>query len=355
MLNMPGAKKADWWKLTKFAQFAYRRILIPGTRLPPYMVARGRQPSLSTELERLELGDALPTAPPLSEHMKELKKHMDLAVEILCRARDRTLAASREKFNANQTEVNFEPCERVRLWKRVVVRRHANASDLESSKLKLFNSEFEVVKRVWGLGNNYEIKDVITGKVTTAIVTQITRIRSVAPPAPEPLVVDASEKTWDRMKEGKSCVIWVKHEEKSVLRVLEVLEVEVQSEHMLGWHYIHKAFSSVYNAELPLVQRRLVPEWAHRRAQQRSPPKPPANQVHNYEKLYSEYNAGDIEINCAGLHLQSVGKLPEPVCKQTDAWRVASNGGSLVARAVLGLSYPNSDEVSKQTGFRKKR
>ena len=94
---MPGARKADWWKLTKFVQFAYRRMLIPGTSLPPYMMARGRQPSLSTELERLELGDTLPTAPPLSEHMKELKKHMDLAVEILSKARDRILAASREK------------------------------------------------------------------------------------------------------------------------------------------------------------------------------------------------------------------------------------------------------------------
>ena len=61
--------------------------------------------------------------------------------------------------------------------------------------------------------------------------------------------------------------------------------MDVQSEYMLGcWHYIHKAFSSVYNPELPLVQRRLVPELAHRRTRQRSPSKPPANQVHNYEK-----------------------------------------------------------------------
>ena len=81
----------------------------------------------------------------------------------------------------------------MRLWARVVARRHANASDLESSKPKLFNSEFEVAKRV---GNNYEIKNVITGNVTTANVTQIARICSVAPPAPESLVVDASEKAW---------------------------------------------------------------------------------------------------------------------------------------------------------------
>ena len=82
----------------------------------------------------------------------------------------------------------------------------------------------------------YEIKDVITGKATTANVTQIARIRSVAPPAPEPPVVGACEKTWDRMEEGIFCVIWVKDEEKSVLRVLEVLELEAQSQYMLALH-----------------------------------------------------------------------------------------------------------------------
>ena len=68
MLSMPGAKKADWWKLAKFIQFAYRRMLIPGTNVPPYMVARGRQPSLPSDLERFELGGALPTLPALSDH-----------------------------------------------------------------------------------------------------------------------------------------------------------------------------------------------------------------------------------------------------------------------------------------------
>ena len=35
MLNMPGARKQDWWKFTKFVQFAYRRMFIPGTNLSP--------------------------------------------------------------------------------------------------------------------------------------------------------------------------------------------------------------------------------------------------------------------------------------------------------------------------------
>ena len=97
---MPGAKKADWWKLTKFIQFAYRRMLIPGTDVPsPCMVARGRQPSLPSNLKRFELGGALPTLPALSDHLKELTGHMRLASRLLREARERTLARSREAFD----------------------------------------------------------------------------------------------------------------------------------------------------------------------------------------------------------------------------------------------------------------
>ena len=102
------------------------------------------------------------------------------------------------------------------------------------------------------------------------------------------------------MEEGKFCVIWLKDEEKSVLRVLEEFELDMQAEHMLGWHYIHKAVSSVYNPELPLVQRRLVPEWAHRRTQQRSPSKPPANQVHKYYTVNTIPGTSRLFVVCGG-------------------------------------------------------
>jgi hypothetical protein len=99
---MPGAKKADWWKLAKFIQFAYRRMLIPGTNVPPYMVALGRQPPLPIDLERFELGGALPTLPALSGHLKELTGRMKLASRLLREARERTLARFRVAFNEHQ-------------------------------------------------------------------------------------------------------------------------------------------------------------------------------------------------------------------------------------------------------------
>ena len=344
---MPGAKKADWWKLAKFIQFAYRRMLIPGTNVPPYMVARGRQPSLPSDLERFELGDALPTLPALSDHAKELTGHMKLASRLLREARERTLARSREAFNEHQVHTQFEPGERVRLWKRVAIRRKVGSDEI-SSKLKIFNTVYVVVSRQ---GNNYTIRDVISGKETVAHVSQIARMRSpVGPEESEevPALTQNDEQVWDRLKEGTYCIIWLKTEEKSILRVLEVLEV-VDGQQLIGWHYIHRA-PGAFNPELPLAQRRLMPEWAHLRTQQRARPK--RGTEDQYEKILGEYSFGEFMLVAAGFHMQSDGKVPTPVCARADAWlrRVASSS----PRAVLGISEPTEAELKKQAAFQGK-
>ena len=112
------------------------------------MVARGRQPSLSSDLERLELGDIFLTLPALSDHPKELTGHMRLASRLLLlrEARERTLARSREAFNEHQVHTQFEPGERVRLWKRIAIRRKVDRDEI-SSKLKIFNTVHVVVSR----------------------------------------------------------------------------------------------------------------------------------------------------------------------------------------------------------------
>ena len=99
---MDGAKQSDWWKLTKFVEFAYRRMYIPGTNLTPFMVARGRQPTVPSELERLQTGGALPSMSSLDAHTQELQKHLQLATQLLTAAREKQLAVSREKFNQSQ-------------------------------------------------------------------------------------------------------------------------------------------------------------------------------------------------------------------------------------------------------------
>ena len=83
LVSMDGAKQSDWWKLTKFVEFAYRRMYIPGTNLTPFMVARGRQPTVPSELERLQTGGALPSMSSLDAHTQELQKHLQLATQLL--------------------------------------------------------------------------------------------------------------------------------------------------------------------------------------------------------------------------------------------------------------------------------
>ena len=119
---------------------------IPGTNVSPYMAARGRQPSLPSDLERFELGGALPTLHALSDHLKELTGHMRLASRLLREARERTLARSHEAFNEHQVHTQFEPGERVRLWKRIAIRGKVGSDEI-SSKLKISNTVHVVVSR----------------------------------------------------------------------------------------------------------------------------------------------------------------------------------------------------------------
>ena len=78
--------------------------------------------------------------------------------------------------------------------------------------------------------------------------------------------------------------------EKSILRVLEVLEV-VDGQQLIGWHYIHKA-PGAFNPKLPLAQRRLLPEQrAHLRTQQRARLK--RGTEDQYEKILGEYSFGE--------------------------------------------------------------
>ena len=54
----------------------------------------------------------------------------------------------------------------------------------------------------------------------------------------------------------------------SAWEVREVMEV-ADGQQLIGWHYTHRA-PGAFNPELPLAQRRLMPEWAHLRTQQRA-------------------------------------------------------------------------------------
>ena len=109
-----------------------------------------------------------------------------------------------------------------------------------------------------------------------------------------PALTQNDEQVWDRLKEGAYCIIWLKTEENCILRVLEVLEV-VDGQQLIGWHYIHRA-PGAFNPELPLAQRRLMPEWAHKCTQQRARPKQRGTED-QHEKIIGEYSFGEFMLH----------------------------------------------------------
>ena len=345
---MDGAKQSDWWKLAKFVEFAYRRMFIPGTNLTPFMVARGRQPSVPSELERLQTGGALPSMPSLDEHTQELQKHLQLATQLLTAAREKQLAVSREKFNQNQVETVFIPGEHVRLWKRAPIRRQEGSGEI-ASKLKLFNKEYQVVQRS---GTRYRIRDVLTGKETDAHVSQIARMRSHDDERDEESAPVAEAQDGEGLPElelGQFCVIWHKSGSRSVLSVLEVLEVSEDDQSFLGWYYIHTS-GGIWDPELPLAERRLQPEWAEKGTQKRGVPRP--GQEHKWEEIYGEFSSSQVEVIVPRFHLQSAGKIPEPVCRRVDTW--LRRAMKFTPRAAVPLSYPNDAEVKMQNRYKKR-
>ena len=324
-------------------------MFIPGTSLTPFMVARGRQPTVPSELERLQTGGALPSMPSLDEHTKELQKHLELATQLLTAAREKQLAVSREKFNQNQVETIFIPGEYVRLWKRVPIRRKEGSVEI-ASKLKLFNKEYQVVSRA---GTRYKIRDVITGKEADVHVSQIARMRSHEDERVDdaaPLAEVQAGDTLPALELGHFCVIWNKSGPRSVLAVMEVLEISEDDQSFLGWYYISIA-GGVWNPELPLVERRLKPEWAEKRTQRRG--KPPAGQEDKLEEIYGEFSSSQVEIIVPKFDLQSDGKVPEPVCRKVDAW--LRRAIKSTPRAVLTLSYPTDKEITMQNHYKQRR
>ena len=208
----------------------------------------------------------------------------------------------------------------------------------------MFNKEYEVVHRE---GTRYRIRDVITGKETDAHVSQIARMRSHADEREEDSAPVAEAQNHEGLPElelGQFCVIWHKSGSRSVLSVMEVLEVSEEDQSFLGWYYIDTS-GGIWDPELPLVERRLQPEWAEKGTQKRGVPRPGTE--HKWEEIYGEFSTSQVEIIVPKFHLQSAGKVPEPVCRRVDSW--LRRAMKVAPRAVLALSYPSDAEVKLQT------
>ena len=326
-------------------QFVYRRMYIPGTNLSPYMVARGRQPSLPSELERKMLGDALPAPKSLNEHVQQLNKHLQLAQELLLAARERQLAATRESFNQDKIEIHLQPGERVRLWKRVPLRHGADPNEI-ASKLKIFNTIHVVVRALGSNSSRYLIRSEATGKETEAHISQLARMRSSASPTDTPAATpDELGDVYERLKVGTMALVWRACDPKSVLRVVEVLSVDRELQQFKGWFYVHGGSvpAGGYVHERPLVQARLIPEWVETTTGQVLY-KPNAAQKAKCTKITDDFDATDSVVITHGFQLQAGGKVAQREQEKADAW--LRKQISEEPRVVLALSQPNEREKS---------
>ena len=157
-VNSEGAGKRDWVQFTKYIEFAYNCMSIPGTNISPYMASMGRQPLTPPDVWFMDgkgppkIGDA--AHKPITQHAKDLQVDLEAARALVQAARDKALEESRIKFNADRIEEKFYPGEIVRHFNNY----EAKSSKLDSGgneisigeipKLKLKNTLYEVVEQL---------------------------------------------------------------------------------------------------------------------------------------------------------------------------------------------------------------
>ena len=115
LVSTKSARKRDWAQCTKFAEFAYNSMFIPGTNICPYMASTGRQPLVPQDVFVMDgngppnVGNAPYKPLTLTEHVTELKAGLEAARQEVRAARDKALEKQRVEFNAAWIEEVFAP------------------------------------------------------------------------------------------------------------------------------------------------------------------------------------------------------------------------------------------------------
>ena len=143
-------------------------------------------------------------------------------------------------------------------------------------------------------------------------------------------------------------MLWQKELPRSVLRVVEVLEADDQG--ISGWYYVHggRAAKGEYNHEMPMSQRRLIPEWCNNRTGKVERKPSPAVMKH-CRKICDEFSPENAELVASGWSLESGGKIPSVVVAKCDAWLRAQRREE--PRVVLALSDPSEAEKAAASKF----
>ena len=223
-----------------------------------------------------------------------------------------------------------------------------------SSKLKFRNGKYEILSRQ---GTVYTIRHTETKKERRAHVTQLARMRGMAEePAARMAPAQVSgeldqqpaspERMWDRMRVGSFAVIWDKDYPRSVLRLMEITQVNQETGEFSGWYWVHSRRETHYNAERPLGQWVAAPEYKKNDGSTGWVGAIVKRNPRSYVRLIETYQDGEFELIHTGFNMESGGKVPATVCKKVDAW--LRRQLPLEPRALVPLSQPTDAEAKRQ-------
>ena len=360
VVNSEGSKKRDWHKYVKYLEFAYRRMPIPGTNVTPFMVARGRQPTLPHD-EALEQED-LPTAtPPVEEHTKKVQEAMEWAKKEVLRARETAAVKRKETFDATHIDERFDDGERVRLYKDVPARRDPRTGELQASKLQLKNAVYSILSHE---GYVYTVKNEETGRVRTAHVSQLARFydeeTSVWRPVPQNLTVtpgkqakkqSTQQELWSQLSVGTHIVFQDKDWDDGILHVGEVVRIDTIGSTVDVWYYLQNQKKGGYNWYSPFKTGTYTPEYVDHLGA--TVLKPKVSELTELAPRQHMKAFGDIHIIANQVSLQTGGKMGQPVLEKVDAYlREMVDQNPKVLRA---LNFPTDEEIEKREKLKKKK
>ena len=317
LVNSDFASQEDWGRLVPYVEFAYNQLHIPGTHLSPFMLTTGRQPLLPTDLQLLP-SQSLDRSRLV--HADDLEKRLLEAQAEVQIAHNKARAENAESFNQDRQHQEFDPGD-------VVLYYHVERQEGQASKLLMRNQIYKVIERVDD-SNLYRLSLVAKPtRVTTAHVDQLTLYVGHLESAEDGDEVGESQQTLDDLRVNQYVVFVLRGEPPSHLRVAEVVEIEEGTLSAQLWHNIDSARTARLDPTKPLANRRLAPEWAHKRSGESLAGTPKSQQIASYDRLVTTYRIEgsnpDITVVVPAFNMQSGGKVPENICRTSELWRAA--------------------------------
>ena len=205
----------------------------------------------------------------LDEHVVEMKQLMKLAAHELEAAKDKSMRDNRDLQNLRRVDEYFVEGEVVMFYNRLI------GSEGDPSKLRLRTYLYRVLSRE---NDIYQLQSIqFPDSTRRAHVGQLIRFKGnvdaldveveEAEAAAQATAADAEVtdelKSWRALEEGRFVALRMKTDDKAVIRCAEVLSVDRRDSdnEVEVWYYLDRRESSYSDFEMPLHERKLVPEY----------------------------------------------------------------------------------------------